>query len=69
MSEISYTELDEDIARLAEIVKVSETNTTLIQLIKGQISLEKAISKIYLENMESPPSTKMKYKGQMVKLR
>ena len=58
MSEISYTKLNEDIAKLAEIVKINETNTTLIQLVKGQISLEKAISKIYLENMERPPSAK-----------
>jgi len=60
MSGLFYTELDEDIVRLAGTIK---TNTTIIQLINGQISRGEAISKIYLENMERPPE-KRRYKSQ-----
>ena len=52
MSETSYTSLDEDIARLTERVEMAKTCTTIIQLVNGQISPRKAISKIYLENGE-----------------
>ena len=54
MSKVSYMGLDEDIARLTERVKMAETSTTLFQLINGQISPDKAISKIYLGNSEGP---------------
>ena len=53
MSEVTYTELDkidEDIVRLTERVRMSETTTTISQFTRGKITLKKAISKIYLEN-------------------
>jgi len=64
-SEVSY--VVEDIARLTNTFK---TNTIIIQLVNGQISLEEAVSKIYLEDMERSPSVKKtRYKSQMMKLR
>ncbi len=50
---------DESITELKERLEVLEVNTIIYKLIKNEISIKQAISKIYLESMEKIPKKKI----------